>query len=96
MKKYIIAVVLIIVVLAALLPFVSKTPDGLQSLVANNSAAQEPTWNGIIGDYSIVAVNNPYLSALLAGIIGTTVVFLVAFIFGKASSKKKNKPTESL
>jgi hypothetical protein len=89
MKKYIIIVGLIIAALAILLPFVSTTPDSLQTLV-EASEAEESTWSGLIGDYTIAAISNPYLSTLLAGILGTAIVFLVTFVLGaKISPKKK-------
>ncbi len=91
MKKYVIIVGLIIVALAILLPFVSTTPDGLQNLV-EASEAEESSWSGLIGDYTIGAISNPYLSTLAAGIIGTAVVFLVSFLLcAKISPKKKNQ-----
>lgn len=91
MKKYIISIGLIIAVLAISLPFVSTTPDGLETLV-EASDAQEPSWNGLIGDYAISIIDNPYLSTLAAGIIGTAIVFLTALLLGTKISPKKEEP----
>ena len=82
MKKYIISIGLIIAVLAISLPFVSTTPDGLETLV-EASDAQEPSWNGLIGDYAISILDNPYLSTLAAGIIGTAIVFWQLYCLGR-------------
>ena len=88
MKKYIILAGLIIVALAILLPFASTTPDGLETMV-EASEAQEPVWGGLIGDYTIAAISNPYLSTLAAGIFGTAVVFLFTFLLSAKISPKK-------
>jgi len=96
MKKIIIIFGLIIAGLATLLPFVSTSPDGLQNLVSSTEA-QESTWSGLIGDYTIAAISNPYLSTLASAILGVGVIFLSAFMLGaKISPKKKSSTAKTI
>ena len=86
---------LFFVALVLLVPFASPTPDGLETLV-EVSEAQEPAWNGLIGDYSVAAISNSYLSTIIAGILGTAIVFAVTFLIGsKFSPKKKKEATKA-
>jgi hypothetical protein len=96
MKKSIIIFGLIIAGLAALIPFISTNPDGLQTLVSRSDAT-ESTWSGLIGDYAIAAISNPYLSTLVAGSFGTIMVFFATFVLGaKFLPKKKNEPAQTI
>jgi hypothetical protein len=91
MNKLILIAAAIMVGLAILLPFASKTPDGLQTLVDSSATPQQPTWNGIMGGYSTGA-GDPYLSALSAGLIGTAIVILASFALGATMKQKKKTP----
>jgi hypothetical protein len=87
MKKPILVVALLIVALAVLLPFASKTLDGLQTL-AEESYSQQPTsWNGLMANYS-AALADPYLSSLVAGLFGVGVVLIAGFALGKVAQRK--------
>jgi cobalt/nickel transport system permease protein len=88
MKKLSMTVVALMVCFALLLPFTSKTPDGLQTLTQNSASTQQPAWNGFMGGYS-VAVGDPYVSALIAGLVGTVVVLVSGFALGSTVNKKK-------
>ncbi len=95
MKKTLLIAGLIIVSLAALLPFISTTPDGVQQLTADAGAEQseQSSWNGIMSNYTVAAVEDPYVSTLMAGAFGTIIVLAATFVLGSVvSSKKKNNP----
>jgi len=79
----------VIVGLAILLPFVSAYPDGLET-VAQNAGIEEPEglWHGLMPNYSLPAIENPYFSALTSGLAGVLLVLIFAFLVGIASTKK--------
>ena len=65
----------VIVGLAILLPFASAYPDGL--------------WHGLMPDYSLTAIENPYFSTLASGLAGTLLVLVFTFLVGMVSSRKR-------
>lgn len=84
--------------LAILLPFVSAYPDGLET-VAQNVGVEEPEgfWHGLMPGYSLPAIENPYFSTLASGIAGVSLVLILAFLVGIASTRKvKDAVTDSL
>jgi hypothetical protein len=91
MKKHIVAVVAAIMVfLAIFIPLASSSPDGLERVVENLGIEEAtPIWNGIMSDYTITAIANPYVSTLLAGIFGTLMVLVTSFVLGKVMTPKK-------
>lgn len=94
MKKYIAAIALFTIFLAFLIPLASSDPDGLEKVAETMGVEeQEPVWGGLMSDYSVAIVENPYLSTLLAGVFGTLMVLLSAFIFGKTIRPKKSDPS---
>ena len=96
MKKLILIVAAIMLTLAVLLPFASKTPDGLQNLTAESGNQQQPVWNGLMANHS-VALADPYFSTLIAGLVGTGIVFAASFGLGATlTQKKKGEPTDKM
>jgi hypothetical protein len=92
MKKIIVAFILIIAFLAIFIPLASINPDGLEKVVQTFGAKeQKPIWEGLMTDYSVSFISNAYLSTLLTGIVGTTIVFFSALILSKTISSKKRK-----
>jgi ABC-type Fe3+ transport system permease subunit len=92
MKKIIVAFILIIAFLAIFIPLASINPDGLEKVVQTFGAKeQKPIWEGLMTDYSVSFISNSYLSTLLTGIVGTTIVFFSALILSKTISSKKRK-----
>jgi cobalt/nickel transport system permease protein len=70
----------IAVALAVLSPLASASPDGLEWVAEQKGfleAAQNPLYN-LIPDYVFPGVSNEALATILAGIIGTLIVFGVA------------------
>jgi cobalt/nickel transport system permease protein len=75
-----IAGLIIVMVLVISSPLASSNPDGLEWVATQNNffdAAQEPIYN-IIPDYLLPGVSNEALATILAGVIGTIIVFSVA------------------
>lgn len=89
MKKYLAAIALVLFFLAVFIPFASSSPDGLEK-VAKTFGIEEhqPVWRGIMPDYSVGVVADPYVSTLLAGASGALMVLLAAFILGTVIAKK--------
>ncbi len=87
MKKIILIVAAIAIAFAVLLPFASKTPDGFQTMANNYADQQQPVWKGLMAEYSI-ALGDPYLSSLIAGLIGTGIVLIAGFAMGSIRGKK--------
>jgi len=78
-----------IVGLGILLPFASAYPDGLET-VAQNAGIEEPEelWHGLMPDYSLPAIENPYFSTLASGIAGILLVLIFTFFVGRVSTRK--------
>ncbi|MFB3888005.1 MAG: PDGLE domain-containing protein [Candidatus Bathyarchaeia archaeon] len=87
MKKLLLLVGALMVAFAVLLPFASKTPDGLETLTEDAGNQQGPVWNGLLADYS-AALADPYVSTLVAGLLGTALVLVVGFGLGKSLTTK--------
>ncbi len=95
MNKHLVVVAAIVVFLAVFIPLASSSPDGLER-VAENFGVKEtaPIWNGIMFDYAITAIANPYVSTLLASVFGTFAVLIAGFLLGKAMEPKNHKGAE--
>jgi hypothetical protein len=94
LKKLFLIIAAIVVAFAVLLPFASKTPDGLETLTEASGNQHEPIWNGLMADYS-VALADPYVSTLVAGLFGTgTVIFASFMLSATVSSRKKPSAPE--
>jgi cobalt/nickel transport protein len=89
MKRHFAVIAAIMVFLAVFIPLASSSPDGLERVAETFGVAEHaPFWNGIMSDYAIAAIGNPYVSTLLAGVFGTFMVLLAAFLLGKAIAPK--------
>lgn len=78
-------------------PFASSLPDGLEKVLErflpSESVEEGPApGSAPLADYSVPGVKRDWLSTGLAGLIGTVVVFAVAFLMAKALSKRKSSP----
>jgi cobalt/nickel transport system permease protein len=85
----------IAVVLAIASPLASAYPDGLEWVAEQRGfldAAQEPVYQ-IIPDYVLPGVSNEALATILAGIIGTLIVFGIAVAV--AYSRRNRKAAQS-
>ena len=93
MNKRLAVIVAIMVFLAVFIPLASSSPDGLERVVENFGVAEhEPFWNGVMSDYAIAAIADPYVSTLLAGVFGTLMVLIAGLLLGKALAPKNSIP----
>jgi cobalt/nickel transport system permease protein len=77
--------------LAVLSPIASADPDGLERVAEDNGfldRAQDPQYN-IFPDYTIPGIDNETLTVIAAGIIGTLIVFGVAFLVAYTRRKRQ-------
>lgn len=94
MKSYVKALILIAIGLAILIPFASSYPDGLETVAETlNIEEADSFWNGLMPDYTLPAIENPYLSTLAAGFFGLIMVSATSYALGKLISKgnKQNR-----
>ncbi|MGB9915381.1 MAG: PDGLE domain-containing protein [Candidatus Bathyarchaeales archaeon] len=90
MKKHSAVTIAIIVFLVVFIPFASSDPDGLERVVENFGVEEQaPLWHGLMPDYTIEAVQDAYVSTLLAGIIGVLLVLLAGLAVERAMAPKK-------
>lgn len=91
MRGLIKALVIILIGFALLAPFASSDPDGLEK-VAETLKIEEPEtlWSGLMPDYTLPTVENPYLSTVLAGFLGVFLVLGASFALGKVVAKSGN------
>ena len=86
------AVGLIIALLVAIFSFAaSSAPDGLERIAENQGFADralDPVYQ-ILPDYTIPFIENGLVSGIIAVVVGTFVVFLVAYLVGRAVRKPK-------
>ena len=96
MKKYLAAIAGIIFFLAVFIPLASSSPDGLERIVENFGVQETaPIWNGIMSDYTIATIANPYISTLIAGILGTVIVLVATYLLGMVIEAKKKPISET-
>jgi len=88
LKGYVKALITIVLGFAILEPFASTYPDGLEKVAETLGIEEpEPLWEGLMPDYTLHTVENPYVSTLLAGFGGILFVLASAYALGKAISK---------
>jgi len=90
-----VAGLLIALALAVASPLASAHPDGLEWTAAQRGfldAAQDPLYN-IIPNYILPGVSNDAVATILAGVIGTLIVFGVAL--GVAYARRQRQTTSS-
>ena len=96
MKKHFATIAGITVFLAVFIPLASSSPDGLERVVENFGVQETaPIWNGIMSDYTIATIANPYISTLLAGILGTLIVLVSTYLLGMVIGTKKKPVSET-
>jgi len=90
MKNWVKVLLAIIVGLAIVLPFASAYPDGLET-VAQKAGVEETEgfWHGLMPDYSLPAIGNPYFSTLASGLTGILLVLIFTFLVGRMSTRKR-------
>jgi hypothetical protein len=87
-KKYFRVLILILICLAVFIPFASNAPDGLERAAGTLGIEEHtPMWRGLMPDYTLPTIDNPYLSTLVAGTLGVFLVLAVALVLGIAMNK---------
>lgn len=88
MRGLVKALVLMLIGFAVLAPFASSDPDGLEK-VAETLKIEEPEnfWSGVMPDYTLPTIGDPYLSTILAGFLGAFLVLGATFALGKFLAK---------
>jgi cobalt/nickel transport system permease protein len=84
---------LLALALAVLSPIASANPDGLEWVARQQNfmdQAQGPQFN-IFQDYAFPGISSPALATIVAGVLGTLVVFGVALAV--AHSRRRRQPT---
>lgn len=90
MKGYVRGVVFILIGLAVLLPFASTFPDGLEKVSEYLEIEEpEPIWTGLMPDYALPGIENPYMATLLSGVIGVLLVLAASWIIGRTVTHKR-------
>ncbi len=90
MKKQLIGAILTVLFLAALLPFASHSPDGLETVAKTLGVeSKNPLWTPIVS-YAATITENWYLSAFLQGSLGIMAVLLAGFLLGEALKPGRN------
>jgi len=85
---------LVVIVLA---PLASRDPDGLEKVAEERGfieRAQDAVYN-VLPDYSIPGIDDPFLSTILAGLIGVSVIFLLTVGLGRLLARRR-APTEKV
>jgi cobalt/nickel transport protein len=81
--------IIIIAGLAVLIPFASTYPDGLEKVAESLGVKEsQPLWEGLMPDYTLHTVDNPYLTKLISGLTGIIIVFLTAYGIGAVISRR--------
>jgi cobalt/nickel transport system permease protein len=76
-------------------PFACPWPDGLEQVAERlgfaRRAAAQPVVAGWLADYGVPGLASPYWSTVVAGTIGTLVVFLVAWLLARRLAPSPGK-----
>jgi hypothetical protein len=84
---------LIAFVLAILSPLASASPDGLEKVAENKGfidMALAPVFS-VFPDYVIPGVSNETLATILAGIVGTLILFGIGYGLARLLTVKKDE-----
>lgn len=95
-RKYVFATLLLVLFLAAFVPFASSSPDGLATMVSSVGVEPQILWQGLMNNYSVTWLGNGYASTLLAGFFGIVFVLTATFALGKAISRKQTETKEEI
>jgi hypothetical protein len=92
LRKIIVAIGLVVVFLIVFIPLASSNPDGLEKVALTFGAKEHgDIWKGLISDYSLQSIGNSYISTLIAGIFGVTMVLAAGLVISKVMRPKASK-----
>jgi hypothetical protein len=90
MKRYVKALMLILVCLTVLIPLASSNPDGLEKVAETVGIEEtESITTGLMPDYTVPTIENSYASTLAAGVLGVFLVLGATVLFGTVIAKSK-------
>ena len=87
---------LIALILAILSPLASSHPDGLEWVAEEHGfidAAKDAFYN-IIPDYTMPGISNPAIATIIAGIVGSIVVFVIACHWSRRKTRSRPRGSE--
>ncbi len=92
-KIVLVGIVIALLLVVILAPFASSLPDGLEKVsetegFANKAVVFSET---LMPDYLVPGVGNEKLATIMAGIVGTIIVFTFVYLMARWMSKKGNK-----
>lgn len=90
MKKYIVFGLIASIILVLFSPLASSFPDGLEKVseIFNFSHKGTSLISSPMPDYTIPAIKNSTVSTIIAGIIGTLIIFILLLFLGTLLKKK--------
>ena len=78
------AAIIIILAIFIYVPTYIAGPDGLEAVFHTYGfEPPEAPWIGFFPDYTFPGITDPFISSLFSGILGTLIVFGVAYGLGK-------------
>ncbi len=80
---------LISLCLTLAIPFASKSPDGLETIIKSQRAEPAPIWSGLTNDIVGSVIENSYIASVINGLIGVTAILAVSCLFGWVSFRRK-------
>ncbi len=94
--KWWLIALLICLAVASFSPLASSSPDGLERVAEDKGfidLGQEPPYQ-IIADYVFPGIENEAAATILAGIIGTLILFGVAYSLAWLVKSRKQQPAK--
>lgn len=90
MRKYVFTFLIIALILTLFSPLASSFPDGLErvSEIFNFSEKGRSLISSPMPDYTLPFIKNSNFSTILAGIIGTILIFILLYVIGMFFKKK--------
>lgn len=94
-KKWWLIALVLCLVLTTISPLASPSPDGLEKVAGDkgfiNTAGEAPF--EVVADYVFPGIENEALATILAGWLGTLVLFAIAYSLAWLIKSKKGKTT---
>lgn len=87
--KWLIAIIIVLAVFLYVPTYIAG-PDGLETFFETYGFTP-PTqlWNGLLPNYTIPWIMNEWVTSFLSGVLGTLIVFAVAYFLGKVLITRK-------
>jgi ABC-type Fe3+ transport system permease subunit len=79
---------LVVVILA---PLASADPDGLERVAEDQGFIEraENFFAGLLGDYAIPGIDDPWISTVLSGLLGVAIVVVLMVVLGRVVARRK-------